>query len=861
MAPEMHQQQTEHPRSPTRTRGGRARPRILMITPELPYRTIPHAGGQYVWRLLETLQGMADVVVVSHATPSNDKAVGDPGDLPINTIITRPKTPAAGRVHHFARRLQDLVHRLDPSCPDLPFLVDLISDRELRSLIRGADIIDLQWSEYNRLWPVLRILNPQARLIGTSHDVLFQRLSRVAETQSRPLRRARWQFAAWISRRWEIVGSRHLDTTIVFSEKDRTLLREAAGSAASITVVNPPLGMTTFGPRKPGQIPTATVIGFFARQENVDAVKWLLSEVWPSVRSACPQARLRLVGSDPYQELNRLGASAEGVSVVGFVEDLGEEYAQTTLTLVPVQSGAGVKFKTIESLLAGTPVVATTVGAEGIGTDEILTAVTDDATDFASAVIEVLRDPTRAEEKAEVSRRWAERVYGKENFRHLIRAIYVQSGNSVQPGPRRRSARRGLHTTLTSHPPTHHLLQPTSPPTPSPKVVRKQALTYSHTPEETTMRIGFLSPWRTDDPSAWSGTILPMYEALSQRADVTPLWSGDISDAAIDRAYLRVVGQRLGTYLPGHAIATAMKHGRTMSKRLASSKVDVVLAVAGSQDVSFLSGRVPVVQVSDTTFVAIQELYPLYSHLSPLLVPQGIVQARRSVAKVQGTLAATAWAKEALIRDDGIPAAQITVAPFGPAIGATMRTRTRKLAPMAPRILLVASDWERKGGPDALAAFEILRRTVPGATMTIVGQAPRVIPGGVRSLGRVTSKAMGALYDSHDILLELARGNASGITLTDAASHGLPVIATNVGGVSTIVAQRSSGILLEPGPDLSKRAAQEMEVLCTTPSVWDELSQGGLKRSESLLNWARWADTALDLIQYVQSHPRKALDR
>ena len=83
-----------------------------------------------------------------------------------------------------------------------------------------------------------------------------------------------------------------------------------------------------------------------------------------------------------------------------------------------------MKFKTIESLLAGTPVVATTVGAEGIGGEELLTTVTDDPGEFAAAIVNVIRDPEPAELKAVRSRNWARATYGQDKFRQRVIELY-----------------------------------------------------------------------------------------------------------------------------------------------------------------------------------------------------------------------------------------------------------------------------------------------------------------------------------------------------------------------------------------------------------------------------------------------------
>ncbi len=56
---------------------------------------------------------------------------------------------------------------------------------------------------------------------------------------------------------------------------------------------------------------------------------------------------------------------------------------------------------------------------------------------------------------------------------------------------------------------------------------------------------------------------------------------------------------------------------------------------------------------------------------------------------------------------------------------------------------------------------------------------------------------MADLYAAHDVLLEPARANAGGVTLTDATASGLPVVATRTGGVPSIVDDGVTGFLVD----------------------------------------------------------------
>ena len=112
------------------------------------------------------------------------------------------------------------------------------------------------------------------------------------------------------------------------------------------------------GPRPP----VALFVGA-VNPPNVDALDWLLAEIWPRVRRRSPDARLRVVG----RVAERAGVPwPEGAEAVGFVEDLAAEYAGAAVVLAPIRFGSGVKIKLVEGLAQGLPGVATPAGAEGL---------------------------------------------------------------------------------------------------------------------------------------------------------------------------------------------------------------------------------------------------------------------------------------------------------------------------------------------------------------------------------------------------------------------------------------------------------------------------------------------------------------
>ena len=291
-----------------------------------------------------------------------------------------------------------------------------------------------------------------------------------------------------------------------------------------------------------------------------------------------------------------------------------------------------------------------------------------------------------------------------------------------------------------------------------------------------------------------------------------------------------------------------------MSRAVRSAGVDVVLSVAASTPLAYADVGAPVVEVGDATFRLLTGYYPLFSGLHATARWQGEVLARRTARRSAAFLLASEWAAASLVADYAVAPSRIRVAPFGP-------SATSSRAPTGPRpgeplrVLFVGRDWARKGGDLALQVVAALRHQGMPCELTVVGDGPD-LPAGATRLGRVPRERMGELYASHDVLLEPARANAGGVTLTDATASGLPVVASRTGGVPTIVDDGVTGVLVDP-ERLVPEAVDALARLAR-PDTWGAMSRAAQRRGRNELSWERWASTAAELCAHVRRGP---LDR
>jgi polysaccharide biosynthesis protein PslH len=122
---------------------------------------------------------------------------------------------------------------------------------------------------------------------------------------------------------------------------------------------------------------------------NVEAITWLLNDIWPKVYLKHPEYKLMLGGKNFSSQLLKL----KGQNNIQIQEDVSssEQFmAQNGVLVVPLLSGSGVRVKILEALAMGIPVISTAKGAEGINvTDKQNIFIADTVAEFVTAIITI----------------------------------------------------------------------------------------------------------------------------------------------------------------------------------------------------------------------------------------------------------------------------------------------------------------------------------------------------------------------------------------------------------------------------------------------------------------------------------------
>jgi glycosyltransferase involved in cell wall biosynthesis len=372
------------------------------------------------------------------------------------------------------------------------------------------------------------------------------------------------------------------------------------------------------------------------------------------------------------------------------------------------------------------------------------------------------------------------------------------------------------------------------------------------------------------DISAWSGipaSVIQGLRAAGQHVTVTgrvlPLLRRALSSLRW-HYYQRV---RHLHYMPDRdkAITRLFSFLAAPSVARACASSDVVLTTCTTA-AGYLKTEKPIFVIFDATWSQVVDEYP-YFHPSlqvPHVVRSGFEMEKLTFTRENVTLIATsAWAGDAAVNAWGLDREKIFILPFGPNFSQDPPLDLAEQAIHARtgehcHLLFVGTEFERKGGDIAVETARQLREQGIPTTLHIVGCSPVGLPswvvvhGFLRKSDSAQAQQLQRLYRESDFFILPTRAEAQGVVFIEAAAFGLPVAATDVGGVSAVVADGDWGNL-EGLEDDGTRQAAWIASLFRDRARYASVARSARRDFDTRLSRAKYTENLISILRTVVS--------
>ena len=195
--------------------------------------------------------------------------------------------------------------------------------------------------------------------------------------------------------KYEIKINQLFHDSFFVSKREVDIFKRLYPEAKNLNYISNGVDYEYFGPKKrslKNDKPVLLFTGVMDYFANEDGVSWFCKNIYGKIKAEVPNAQFYIVGNNPTQAVKNL-SRIEGVHVTGYVDDIRTYYWMADICVIPLRIARGLQNKVLEAMATGNAIVATSNARDGIIAHENTDIViADDETQFASAVIALLKD-------------------------------------------------------------------------------------------------------------------------------------------------------------------------------------------------------------------------------------------------------------------------------------------------------------------------------------------------------------------------------------------------------------------------------------------------------------------------------------
>ena len=365
--------------------------RILVVANKMPY---PAKDGGAIATLTLARSLRKCGCIVDLLAMNTSKHFCDIGDIPaeISSEINFHAVPIDTTI----RATAALKNLLFSSLPyNAERFINKDFEKKLCELLaaNSYDIVQLEGLYLCPYIPAIRKCT-QAKVALRAHNVEHEIWSRMVENEKSFPKRFYKRIIAKRMRKFELSYINSYDYLVPITDRDAEFFSKNGNTRplfVAPTGIESDNSLLSIDGVK-SEFPTFSYIGALDWQPNCEGLTWFVENVWNEYRHKHADAKFRVAGRNADPAFANF-LKTNGVDYLGEVESAADFYASGSIFVVPLFSGSGMRIKIVEAMAAGKAVITTTLGTEGIATENGKNIfVADSVSDFHACMEKIAGD-------------------------------------------------------------------------------------------------------------------------------------------------------------------------------------------------------------------------------------------------------------------------------------------------------------------------------------------------------------------------------------------------------------------------------------------------------------------------------------
>ena len=281
---------------------------------------------------------------------------------------------------------------------------------------------DISIFGYSFLVPLmLKLKEYTGKTIVDMTNIEYEIQYQYIKLKNNPLYKLRQYIRYYTSKRLEKSIHNVADQIWVVSERDKKVMSNLIGKETSkIRVIPNSIDINKYKIATTDYEYTIGYMGSFGYNPNSQAAEIIITDIFPKVKKRIGNAKILFIGASPTPFMLDAANENKNIILTGFVENISEYLSRVAIVIVPLIMGGGTRFKILEALALGKPVISTPKGAEGLDLVNDRDIIICELNEFPNRIIDLLNNNDKMQKLINTGIETVRKYYSTESLSNSI---------------------------------------------------------------------------------------------------------------------------------------------------------------------------------------------------------------------------------------------------------------------------------------------------------------------------------------------------------------------------------------------------------------------------------------------------------